>query len=124
MDASASQPEGEVPETEQAASGGNESEASASISDLVALEKCKTLVFGPSVVSKNAIEFYISKGFFKEGDCRPPEGETTPAPKEGEVVVFRDCFHSWFKAACGPCYPLSPGAFERKASPPHSKRHG
>ena len=44
------------------------------------------------MVSKNTIEFYISKGFFKEGDCRPPEGEITPAPKEGEVVVFRDFF--------------------------------
>ena len=87
---SASRPEGEVPEVEQAVSGDNVSEVSASISDLVAPEKRKTLVLGPSVVSKTTIEFYVSKGYFKEGDCRPPEWEITPALKEGDVVVFRD----------------------------------
>ena len=85
---SGSCPEGDIPEAEPVVSGDNVSEVSASVSDLVALEKHKTLVLEPSVVSKSTIEFYVSKGYFKEGDCRPPEGEITPAPKEGEVVVF------------------------------------
>jgi len=41
------------------------------------------LFLRPSVVSANTIEFYISKGYFKEEECRPSEGETTPEPKEG-----------------------------------------
>ena len=51
---------------------------STGVSDLVAPEKRKTLLLGPSVVSSNTLDFYVSKGYFKEGDCRPPEGETTP----------------------------------------------
>ena len=57
------------------------------------------------MVSKNTIEFYISKGFFKEGDCRPPEGEIPPAPKEGEVVVFRDFFTAGLRLPVDPIVP-------------------
>jgi len=99
---STSRPEGEVPEAVLADSGGNTSEVSASVSDLVAPEKRKTQVLGPSVVSKNTIEFYVSKGYFKEGDCRPPEGEITPAPKEGDVVVFRDFFTAGLRLPMDP----------------------
>ena len=104
-DTSASRPMGEVPEAVQADSGGNTSEVSASVSDLVVPEKHKTLVLGPSVVSKNTIEFYVLKGYFKEGDCRPPEGEITPTPKEGDVVVFRDFFTAGLRLPMDPVFP-------------------
>ena len=55
--ASAGQTEGDAPRVEQAQSGGNLSGVSASVSDLMAPEKRKTLVLGPSVVSKNTIDF-------------------------------------------------------------------
>ena len=71
--ASASQPKGSTPEVEQAVSRGNLSGVSTSVSYLVVPEKRKTLVLGPSIVFKNTIDFYISKGYFKEGDCRPPK---------------------------------------------------
>ena len=102
---STSRPEGEVPEAVLADSGGNTSEVSASVLDLVVPEKRKTLVLGPSVVSKNTIEFYVSKGYFKEGNCRPLEGEITPAPKEGEVVVFRDFFTAGLRLPVDPIVP-------------------
>ena len=85
---SASRPEGEVPETEQAVSGGSVSEVSVSISDLVAPEKCKTLVIGPSVVSKNTIEFYILKGYFKEGDAGPPRGRSHLPRRKGRLLFL------------------------------------
>jgi hypothetical protein len=39
-----------------------------------------------------SINFYIDKGYFKEGECRLPKDEDIPNPLEGEIVVFRDFF--------------------------------
>ena len=60
-DSGATQPEGTSCQAEQAASEGNLSEVSASVSDLMAPEKRKTLLLGPSVVLKNTLEFYVCK---------------------------------------------------------------
>ena len=104
-ESASAQAEGGSSQADQATSGGNLSEVSASVSDLMAPEKHKTLLFGPSVVSANTLEFYICKGYFKEGDCRPLGGETTPDPKEGEVVVFRDFFTAGFCQSVDPIVP-------------------
>ena len=48
---------------------------SADVLELMAPEKRKTLLFKPSVVSQSMIDFYISKGYFAEGVCRPPGAE-------------------------------------------------
>ena len=61
---------------------------SASVSDLMGPEKRKTLLFEPSVVSQSMIDFYVSKGYFPEGVCRPPGPEAFPVPRTGEVVSF------------------------------------
>jgi len=50
------------------------------------------LLFEPSVVSQSTIDFYVSKGYFPEGVCRPPGPEVFPVPRSGEVVVFKDFF--------------------------------
>ena len=68
------------------------SRVSASVSDLMAPEKCKTLLFEPSVVSQSMIDFYVSKGYFPKGVCRPPGPEVFPVPQTREVVVFKDFF--------------------------------
>jgi hypothetical protein len=80
----------------------------------MAPEKRKTLVLGRSVVYKNTIDFYISKGFFKDGDCRPQEGEIIPAPKEGKVVVFRDFFKAGLRLHVDPVVPLLLAPFNMK----------
>ena len=49
---------GDAPRVEQSTSGGNLSGVSAGVSDLMALEKRKTLLLGPSVVSSNTLDFY------------------------------------------------------------------
>ena len=38
------------------------------------------------------INFYVLKGYFPEGVCRPPGPEVLPVPESGEVVVFKDFF--------------------------------
>ena len=48
------------------------SAVSADVSELMAPEKRKTLLFEPSVVSQSMIDFYVTKGYFTEGVCRPP----------------------------------------------------
>ena len=63
---------------------------SADVSELMALEKRKTLLFEPSVISQSTIDFYVSKGYFAEGVCRPPRAEVIPVPETGEVVGFKD----------------------------------
>ena len=65
---------------------------SADVSELMAPEKRKTLLFKPSVVSQSMIDFYVSKGYFGKGVCRPPGAEVIPVPETGEVVVFKDFF--------------------------------
>ena len=69
------------------------SAVSADVSELMAPEKRKTLLFEPSVVSQSTIDFYVSKGYFAEGVCRPPGAEVIPVPETGEVVVFKDFFY-------------------------------
>lgn len=69
------------------------SQENASPSDLIGHEKPEpTLRFGTLMVSQNLINFYIDKGYFKEGECRPSKDEDIPNPLEGETVVFRDFF--------------------------------
>ena len=43
-------------------------------------------------MSAALIASYVDKGYFEEGVCRPPQGEETPVPVEGECVVFRNLF--------------------------------
>ena len=93
---------------------GNLSRVSAGASDLMAPEKHKTLLLGPSVVLSNTLDFYISKGYFKEGDCQPPEGETTPRPKDGEVVIFRDFFTAVLRLSVDPIVPQLLAPFNPK----------
>lgn len=63
----------------------------ADLSDLMGREKPEaTLRFGTSLVSRNLINFYVDKGYFKAGECRPSKNEDTPKPLEGETVVFRN----------------------------------
>jgi hypothetical protein len=65
----------------------------ASPSDLMGREKPEaTLRFGSSLVSKRTIQFYVDKGYFEAGVCRPSGNEDVPNPLEGETVVFRDFF--------------------------------
>ena len=40
---------------------------SADVSELMAPEKRKTLLFESSVVSQSMIDFYVTKGYFAEG---------------------------------------------------------
>ena len=70
--ASASQPKGSTPEVEQAVSWGNLSGVSASVSDLMALEKRMTLVLGPSLIS---IKNYQLLHFLEEGESDPSEAK-------------------------------------------------
>lgn len=61
----------------------------------------KTLRFGPSLVSPTLIKHYESKNYFPVGIGRAPEvNETVPAPKEGEVVVFRELFNAGLRLPC------------------------
>jgi hypothetical protein len=76
------------------------------MSDLMAPENHKTLLLEPSLVSANTLEIYISKGYFKEGDCQPPKGESTPEPRDGEVVVFWDFFTAGLRLPVDPVVPL------------------
>ena len=71
----------------------------------MAPEKRKTLLFEQSLVSQNTIDFYVSKGYFEEGVCCPPEGEIHPVPKAGEVVVFKDLFTVGLRFPVDPMVP-------------------
>jgi hypothetical protein len=71
----------------------------------MAPEKCKTLLFEPSVVSQSMIDFYVSKGYFLEGVCRPPGQEVIPVPEFGEVVVFKDFFTAGLRLPMDPVVP-------------------
>src|SRR6185295_20267590 len=85
------------PPAQQEQASGSLSGVSASVSDLMAPEKRKTLLFEPSVVSQSTIDFYVSKGYFPEGVCRPPGAEVIPVPETGEVVIFKDFFTAGFR---------------------------
>ena len=71
----------------------------------MAPEKRKTLLFEPSVVSQSTIDFYVSKGYFPEGVCRPPGPEVFPVPRSGEVVVFKDFFTAGLRIPMDPVVP-------------------
>ena len=75
---------------------------SADVSELMAPEKRKTLLFEPSVVSQSMINFYVSKGYFAEGVCRPPGAEVIPVPETSEVVVFKDFFTAGLRLPMDP----------------------
>ena len=83
-EASGSQP------SQQQQSSESLSAVSADVSELMAPEKRKTFLFEASVVSQSTIDFYVLKGYFAEGVCRPPGVEVIPTPMSGEVVVFKD----------------------------------
>jgi hypothetical protein len=68
---------------------GNLSDIEADVSDLMAPGTQSLRV---SLVTQSLIYFYILKGYFKEGDCRPPGDEETPVPRDDEINVFRDFF--------------------------------
>ena len=85
----ASEGEGGSQPSQQQQSSESLSAVSADVSDLMAPEKRKTLLFEPSVISQSTIDFYVSKGYFAEGVCRPPGAEVIPVPETGEVVVLR-----------------------------------
>ena len=71
----------------------------------MAPEKRKTLLFEPYAVSQSTIDFYISKGYFPEGVCRPPGQEVIPVPEFGEVVVFKDFFTAGLRFPMDPVVP-------------------
>jgi len=81
------------------------SAVSADVSELMAPEKRKTLLFEPSVVSQSTIDFSVSKGYFAEGVCRPPGAEVIPVPETGEVVVFKDFFTAGLRLPMDPIVP-------------------
>ena len=85
---------GDSQPSQQQQSSESLSAVSADMSELMAPEKRKTLLFEPSVVSQSMIDFYITKGYFAEGVCRPPGAELIHVPETGEVVVFKDFFYS------------------------------
>jgi len=75
---------------------------SADVSELMAPEKRKTLLFEPSVVSQSMIDFSVLKGYFAEGVCRPPGAEVIPVPETGEVVVIKDFFTAGLRLPMDP----------------------
>ena len=107
---------------QQEQASGSLSRVSASVSDLMGPEKRKTLLFEPSVVSQSTIDFYVSKGYFPEGVCRPPSPEVFPVPQTGEVVVFKDFFYRWVAHSDGSCSSEATGAIQCEASPFHPER--
>jgi hypothetical protein len=69
------------------------SQVDADLFDLMGRVKPEvTLRFGICLVSQNLINFYVDKGYFEVGECRPSGNEDTPTPLEGKTVVFRDFF--------------------------------
>src|SRR6185312_1588389 len=93
------------PAVQQEQASGSLSGVSASASDLMGPEKRKTLLFEPSVVSQTMIDFYVSKGYFSEGVCRPPGPEVFPVPQTGEVVVFKYFFTAGLRIPMDPVVP-------------------
>ena len=110
------------PPVQQEQASGSLSGVSASVSDLMGPKKCKTLLFEPSVVSQSTIDFYVSKGYFPEGVCRPPGPEVFPVPQTGEVIVFKDFFYRWVAHSDRSCSSEATGAIQCEASPFHTER--
>jgi hypothetical protein len=78
----------------------------ASIGDLVKAKAVgrlpPSLIFGESKVTANMVREYEAAGFFPSGTKRAQLDEQIPAPKDGEIVVFRDFF------ICGLRFPFDP----------------
>ena len=101
-------PEGETGASwppQQQQSSESLSAVSANVSELMAPEKHKTLLFEPSVVSQSMLDFYVTKGYFAEGVCRPPGAEVIPVPETGEVVVFKDFCTAGLRLPMDPIVP-------------------
>jgi hypothetical protein len=60
------------------------------------------------------IRDYEVAGFFPAGTGRAPLDEQTPAPEDGEVVVFRDLFTCGLRFPCDPILPAILDAFSVK----------
>ena len=93
------------PEEKDHLSGDKEdlSNVDADPSELMRKDKpAPTLRFGPSLMSVALIESYVERVYFPAGVCRPPQGEETPDPQDGECVVFRDFFVAVLR------FPLDP----------------
>ena len=56
-------------------------------------------------MSAALIASYVEKGYFEEGIYRPPKGEDTPHPENGECVVFRDFFVAGLRLPLDPAVP-------------------
>jgi len=110
------------PPAQQEQASGSLSGVSAIVFDLMALEKRKTLLFDPSVVSQSTVDFYVSKGYFPEGVCRPPGPEVFLVPRSGEVVVFKDFFYRWVAHSDGSNSSEAAGAIQCEASPFYPER--
>ena len=82
------------------------SDVDADPSELMKKEKpAPNLRFGPSVMSAALIESYVERGYFPAGVCRPPQGEETPTPEDGECVVFRNFFVAVLRFPLDPVVP-------------------
>ena len=72
----------------------------ASIGDLVPVspakklkvQMAKSLDFGPSLMTEEAIKSLEEEGCFPEGKGRLPCGETVPRPEVDEAIMFKDFF--------------------------------
>ena len=73
-----------------------------------------TLRFGPSLISVALLESYVERGYFPAGVCRPPQGEETPNPEDGECVVFRDFFVARLRFPLDPAIPEMLAKFKVK----------
>ena len=63
------------------------------------------------------IDFYVTKGYFAEGVCRPPGAELIPVPETGEVVVFKDFFTAGLRLPMDPVVLKLFGAIQCEATP-------
>jgi hypothetical protein len=90
----------------------------AGISDLVKAQAVgsmpPSLVFGESKVTANMVREYEAARFFPSGTGRAPLDKQIPAPKVGEIVVFRDFFTCGLKFPCDPILPGILDAFSVK----------
>jgi hypothetical protein len=90
----------------------------ADVKDLIVAKQSGPLspsfVFGESKVTTNMIRDYEAAGFFPAGTGRAPLDEQTPAPEDGEIVVFRDFFTCRLRFPCDPILPAILDAFSVK----------
>jgi hypothetical protein len=63
------------------------------------------------------IREYEAAGFFPSGTGRAPLDEQIPAPKDGEIVVFRDFFICGLRFPCDPIFARDSGCLFSEDSP-------